>query len=71
MDFPLQDRHSCLCKSHLDQLWQEIGPAVRFELDGRVFVLAQSNDGACRLWEKTDPVSPASLLRGDPVRNLL
>jgi hypothetical protein len=62
MYFPLQGRHSCRCKSHLDQLWQQTGPAVRFELDGHVFVLAQGNDRVRRLLEGTDQACPASLL---------
>ena len=53
-----------------DYFWHETGPAVRFELDGRLFVLAQGDDAICRLWEKTENAAPdmasgANLLPGD------
>ena len=53
-----------------DYFWQETGPEVRFELDGRLFVLAQGDDGICRLWEETDNAAPdmasgTNLLPGD------
>jgi hypothetical protein len=47
-----------------DYFWQETGPAVRFELDGRVFVLAKKEDGTCCLSEK-DGESMAVLLADD------
>jgi len=50
-----------------DYFWLETGPAVRFELDGHVFVLAQGDDGVCRLCDQApDTAQPATLLAGDP-----
>lgn len=47
--------------------WLETCPAVRFELDDHVFILAQSNDGVCRLWKKAlDKEETATLSADDP-----
>jgi hypothetical protein len=47
-----------------DYFWQETGPAVRFEVDGRAFVLAKKEDGTCCLNQK-DGDSMAVLLADD------